>query len=153
MDVRHEHFASAVLGDFLRVVRQPLEDRASGPVAALATMPGELHGLGLQMAALVFALAGWRVVLLGTDTPVKQVSALAREAPLSAIAISVITSPAGKGSAEYRRSVALLRSAVPKHIPILIGGAGATGVRARRGVATLSDLYELDRWARSFSAA
>ena len=40
LEVRHEHFASAVLGDFLRSVRQPLEDRARGPIAALATLPG-----------------------------------------------------------------------------------------------------------------
>ncbi|HSE27084.1 MAG TPA: MerR family transcriptional regulator, partial [Gemmatimonadales bacterium] len=31
LDVRHEHFASACLGDFLRAVRMPLDDRATGP--------------------------------------------------------------------------------------------------------------------------
>ncbi len=81
LDVRHEHFATGVLGDFLRAVRLPLSDRATGPIAALATLPGELHGLGLQMAALVFSFAGWRPLVLGVDTPIAQIVSLAREAP------------------------------------------------------------------------
>jgi methanogenic corrinoid protein MtbC1 len=69
LHVRHEHFASACLGDFLRTARKPMDDRATGPVVVLSTLPDELHGLGLQMAAVVSAAAGWRVLMLGTNTP------------------------------------------------------------------------------------
>jgi MerR family transcriptional regulator, light-induced transcriptional regulator len=145
LDVRHEHFASSVLGDFLRTVRLPLDDRASGPIVALATLPGELHGLGLQMSALVFALAGWRALILGVDTPVEQIAALAREAPLAAVALSCVQSRS-RGFANTIRS---LRRRLPRHISLLVGGAGAPPAAGQRGIEIIPDLGSLDRWLHS----
>ena len=144
LDVRHEHFASAVLADFLRAVRAPLDDRAAGPLVALTTLPGELHGLGLQMCALVFALAGWRALILGVNTPVAQVAALAREAPVSAIAISCVRRP-------QAGAIDALRKLLPRRIPLLVGGAGAP--ESERGVQRLESLLDLDRWLQSRQAA
>jgi DNA-binding transcriptional MerR regulator len=149
LDVRHEHFASAVLGDFLRVVRRPLDDRASGPLAALATLPGELHGLGLQMAALVFSSAGWRPLVLGVDTPISQIAALAREALLGAVALSRIQPAARDGTASVRE----LRRRLPRTIPLLVGGAGAPAGERLNGVEIFRDLAGLDQWLRSRTAA
>lgn len=149
LDVRHEHFASSVLGDFLRAVRLPLDDRATGPLVALATLPGELHGLGLQMSALVFALAGWRTVVLGVDTPVEQIAALAREAPIAAVALSCVQ-PRGRSAAAAIRA---LRQRLPRRIPLLVGGAGAPSAARQAGVEHLSDLADLDRWLRSRTTA
>jgi methanogenic corrinoid protein MtbC1 len=146
LDVRHEHFASAVLGDFLRSVRGPLDDRATGPIVALTTLPGELHGLGLQMAALVFALAGWRALVLGVDTPIEQIAALTSEVPISAVALSWVE-PKGRSSAAQVRA---LRRRLPRQIPLLIGGAGAPAEVP--GVIALRDLHALERWLRSHSA-
>ena len=145
LDVRHEHFASSVLGDFLRAVRLPLDDRASGPIVALATLPGELHGLGMQMSALVFAVAGWRTLVLGVDTPPEQISALAREAPVSAVAVSCVQ-PRGRSAAAAVRT---LRQRLPRHVPLLIGGSGAPSTAPQRGVEVMSDLLSLDRWLRT----
>jgi hypothetical protein len=145
LDVRHEHFGSSVLGDFLRAVRLPLDDRASGPIAALATLPGELHGLGLQMSALVFALTGWRALVLGVDTPVVQIAALAREAPIATVALSCVQ-PGGRRFAAAIRS---LRRRLPRHIPLLVGGAGAPSATRQRGIEIMPDLASLDRWLRS----
>ena len=144
LEVRHEHFASAVLGDFLRSVRQPLDDRARGPVAVLATLPGELHGLGLQMAALVFALAGWRSLILGVDTPIEQIAALTRELPIAAVALSCV-----EPGAKRARQIGSLRARLPRHVSLLVGGSGAP--TAARGTVVLSDLLTLDRWIREHS--
>jgi methanogenic corrinoid protein MtbC1 len=148
LDVRHEHFASACLGDFLRAVRMPLDDRATGPIAALATLPGELHGLGLQMSALVFALAGWRVLVLGVDTPVDQIAALAREAPIAAVGLSCAT-PGGRGTTE---SLKALRRRLPRRIPLLVGGASAPLAPGQAGIEVLADLTALERWIRDHPA-
>ena len=142
LDIRHEHFASAVLGDFLRAVRMPLDERADGPIAALATLAGELHGLGLQMCALVVALAGWRPLLLGVNTPVPQIVAMAREAPIAAVAVSCAP-PRRRQTAEALRT---LRRQLPRRIPLLVGGLGAPIVTARSGIQVLSDLRALERW-------
>jgi methanogenic corrinoid protein MtbC1 len=145
LEVRHEHFASGVLGDFLRTVRQPMDNRATGPVAALATLPGELHGLGLQMVALVFALAGWRPLVLGVDTPVPQIAALAHDAPLSVVALSCVQERGRKSTA----FVGALRRGIPRGIPIVVGGRGAPTRTQLKGVQIFRDLGSLDRWIRS----
>jgi methanogenic corrinoid protein MtbC1 len=144
LEVRHEHFASAVLGDFLRSVRAPLDDRARGPVAILATLPGELHGLGLQMAALVFALVGWRALILGVDTPIPQITALAREVPAAAVALSSVQ-PLGKNGTASVRTV---RRRLPRHVALLVGGQGARSEASLRGVYIIDSLNELDHWLR-----
>lgn len=147
LEVRHEHFGSAVLGDFLRAVRLPLDERAGGPIVALTTLPGELHGIGLQMAALVFAQAGWRALVLGVETPVPQIAALAREAPISAVALSLVNPKSPAGAA-----VAALRRRVPRKVTILAGGAAAARISLPRGVVAVADLGALERWAREHAA-
>jgi methanogenic corrinoid protein MtbC1 len=149
LEVRHEHFASSVLGDFLRAVRSPLDDRATGPFAALATLPGELHGLGLQMAALVFALAGWRPLVLGVDTPIPQIAALARDASLGVVALSCVQNGGRRNAAP----VAALRRALPRRIPLLVGGRGAPAKSRFKGVEIIPDLATLDRWLRAHRPA
>lgn len=141
LDVRHEHFASGCLGDFLRTVRLPLGERSSGPVAVLATLTGERHGLGLQMSALVFALAGWDPLVLGVDTPVDQIVALAREVTVGAVALSCVNPPDASDTAAVRT----LRRRLPRGIPILVGGRSATQIRTR-GVDVMPDLRSLDQW-------
>jgi DNA-binding transcriptional MerR regulator len=145
LEVRHEHFASGVLGDFLRAVRSPLEDRADGPVAALATLPNELHGLGLQMAALVFALAGWRPLVLGVDTPVAQITALAHEAHLGAVALSWVQERGSRGRASLRA----LRRGLARKVPLLVGGRSAPAESRLKGIEFIPDFRGLDRWVRS----
>jgi DNA-binding transcriptional MerR regulator/methylmalonyl-CoA mutase cobalamin-binding subunit len=145
LDVRHEHFASACLGDFLRMVRAPLDDRASGPTIALATMPGERHGLGLQMAAVVLAVAGWRTLMIGVDTPVSQIAALAREASVAAVGISVVRPHRGAGG----DTLPALRRRLRREIELIVGGAGARSPSVGRGISVIRDLPALERWTRS----
>lgn len=147
LDVRHEHWASNCLGDFLRAARIPLEERAGGPVAVLATLPGELHGLGLQMAAVVFALHGWRPLVLGVDTPEGQIAALTREVPVGAVALSLVRRRPHRGLASH---LDRLRRALPRGLPVLLGGAGAAplaaGARPSSRTEILPNLSALDRW-------
>jgi cobalamin-dependent methionine synthase I len=98
------------------------------------------------MAAVVFALAGWRTVILGVDTPVKQIAALAREASLAAVAISLVRS---RTTANQSRTIATLRRAVPSQIPILLGGAGVAGSRASKGLLIMKDMYALYDWTQN----
>jgi methanogenic corrinoid protein MtbC1 len=145
LDVRHEHFVSASLGDFLRTVRSPLDDRARGPMIALATLPGERHGLGLQLAAVVLALAGWRTLMIGVDTPVSQIAALAREAAIAAVGISVVRHHRESGG----DTLAALRRRLRREIALIVGGAGAPSPSHGRGISVRGDLPALERGARS----
>jgi methanogenic corrinoid protein MtbC1 len=147
LEVRHEHFLAERVGDFLRSLRLPLEERATGPLVVLATLPGEAHGLGLQMAALVLAAAGCRVLYLGTEVPVPQIASLARDVAARAAAISVSSATKGTASANALRR---LREALPRRVLLLVGGDGAPASRA--GIESLHTLRELDAWGRRIAA-
>ncbi|HET8936320.1 MAG TPA: MerR family transcriptional regulator, partial [Polyangiales bacterium] len=74
LGVRHEHFASERIQEFLVRHRQPLSDAATGPACVCATPAGEQHTLGLQMAAYTLALNNVRVVYLGANLPVSELA-------------------------------------------------------------------------------
>jgi len=122
LEVRHEHFLSERLGDVLRAVRLPLDQRATGPRVVCATLPGEQHALGLQMAALVMAGEGLRVVYLGTGMPRSEVARVARELGAAAVAVSASSSSDREATA---REIVGLRSELPSSVAMLLGGQGA----------------------------
>jgi DNA-binding transcriptional MerR regulator/methylmalonyl-CoA mutase cobalamin-binding subunit len=143
LEVRHEHFLSERLGDVLRSLRLPLEERASGPLVVFSTLPGEAHGLGLQMAALIVASAGCRVLYLGTETPVPDLASLTRDLAARALALSIsASSPRPRTAALVRR----LRGMLPRRTTLLLGGAGAH--LHAKGVRVFADLPTLEGWAR-----
>ena len=121
LSVRHEHFASAVVADFLREARRPFEERAGGPWIAAATLEGDLHEIGLLGVSLLASLHGWRVAYLGPDAPAGEIAAFARDAGVRAVAISVSRSRRRAAPPLLRR----LRAALPRTIALWVGGAGA----------------------------
>jgi len=67
--VAQEHFATNVLrGRLLGLARD--WGQGGGPLALLASPPGELHDLGLICFGLALRAQGWRIAFLGADTPV-----------------------------------------------------------------------------------
>jgi MerR family transcriptional regulator, light-induced transcriptional regulator len=126
LGVRHEHFCSEVLEDFLRAYRDGLPESDEGPLLVLATLPDETHDLGLQMAAVVARAAGTRVLLLGTNTPLEEIAAAAEEEKAVAVAVSVSLATGGPAT---DRSLADLRTLIPERIRLIIGGRGARGIR------------------------
>ena len=143
LDIRHEHFVSQRIGDLLRVLRVPFDDRADGPPVVFATLPGEQHELGLLMAALVVAATGNRVLYLGIETPVDEIAAVARDVNAGAIAISISRA---SGGSPVRRAVARLRRRVPAHVRVLVGGEGAPAPPDR--VDSLSSFDQLSTWSQ-----
>ena len=143
LHVPHEHFVSERLGDVLRSLRMPLEERASGPLVVLSTLPGEAHGLGLQMAALVVAFAGCRVLYLGTSTPVPDMVTLTRDLGARALALSASASARRPHTATLVRRV---RGMLPRRTALLVGGEGAPA--SSPGVHVFTDLRGLEGWVR-----
>lgn len=148
LEIRHEHFLSERLGDLLRSLRMPLDHRASGPVVICATLPGESHALGLQMAALVLAAAGLRVVYLGTDMPPAELAKLAADLPAAHVALSVSSAADAQAVARHLRR---LRQMLPGGVGVVVGGRGAPA--AKPGIMPVADFDELDRWARQTASA
>lgn len=150
LEIRHEHFATACLSDFLREVREPFDRKARGPLVIAAMLPGDAHEGGMLMASVILAMRSCRLVYLGRDTPVEEIATAARDRAARAVAISIsVTVPrrhAGK-------AVAALRAALPRHIALWVGGAGAP--EPPKGASRFGSLEKLDAglvaWCKSVS--
>ena len=140
LEVRHEHFASACLSDFLRAVREPWDHEARGPRIVAAMLPGEAHEGGLLMVSALLAMRGWRVLYLGADTPVEQIVEAARVPGIEAVAVSVSSAMPRPRAV---RALAGLRRALPPRMPTWVGGAGAPPTV--RGTERFESLAALDR--------
>lgn len=145
LDVRHEHFLSEVLEDVLRSIRVRRRARKASPLLLLATLPGEPHGIGLQMVALTCAEVRLATRILGTETPLEEISGAVRETGAAVVGISVSLAT---GGIETDRRLAELRKMLPQRVQIVVGGRGARGVRRGvRGVDYVEGLSEFGAWA------
>ncbi len=89
VSVAQEHFASGVVrGRLLGLARD--WGRGVGPVAVLACLPGEQHDIGLIAFGLALRARGWRIVYLGSDTPVHTVKQVARALDASIVVLSAV---------------------------------------------------------------
>ena len=149
--VRHEHLLTEVIQDLLRTMREQVAVPREGPLVLLATLEGEKHGLGLQMVALACAGAGVRALLLGPDVPSSEILDAVDETGADAVALSVSLST---GGIHTDRQLAALRRDLPERVNLVVGGAGARGVRrGPRGVEYIGSWDDLDRWLVKFGGA
>jgi DNA-binding transcriptional MerR regulator len=124
VSVAEEHFATALLrGRMLSLGRN--WGAGGGPLALLAAPPGEQHDLGLIAFGLVLRERGWRIALLGSDTPIETISeAVAKLAP-NAVVLAAVTREPFEAVADQIRALA-------NATPVLIGGEGADDELAER---------------------
>ena len=142
LEVRHEHFLSERLGDLLRAYRLPFEERSRGPLVVLATLPGEMHAIGLQMAALVLSMNGCRVCYVGTEVPLVELASVARDLGARGIGVSVSLATRGRRTGT---ALARLRRLAPGRTSLVVGGGGAPQRVA--GATVVRDLPALAAWA------
>jgi methanogenic corrinoid protein MtbC1 len=147
LEIRHEHFLSERIGDLLRSLRLPFEERARGPLVVLGSLPGEAHALGLQMAALLLSAGGCRILFLGTEVPVPEMAALAKDMGARAVALSVSSATRGATTSGHIRR---LRELLSKRVRLLVGGEGAP--KEAPGLEIIHDLPALDAWSRRLQA-
>jgi methanogenic corrinoid protein MtbC1 len=145
LGVRHEHFASERIQEFLARQWQPLSDAATGPVCICATPVGEQHTLGLQMAAYTLALNNLRVVYLGANLPTQE---LAHAVQQHAARLALLSAACGARPEQLLEQCAQLRTLSGPDVTIIVGGAGfEPNPPATVG---LQSLRALSAWARAF---
>jgi methanogenic corrinoid protein MtbC1 len=146
IDVYHEHFASERLRDFLVAHWRGPGQTNQGAQVVVGTLPGERHGLGLHMAAVVLASEGCRVTFLGTDTPLADIVSAAGQAQADAVLLSISSNADRARTSEQLR---LLRNRLPDATELIVGGTGApTSVDGAR---VLIEWGSLVTWAREAS--
>lgn len=123
-NVAREHLASMIVRSHLL---ERLGDAGRGPRCLGFCPEGELHDLGLVMAGVVLAEAGWQPLVLGAETPMATARMLIDELRPEAVLV-----------AAQRRGPALRfveRWRPPPRTTVVLGGAGfrtEDAVRLRR---------------------
>jgi MerR family transcriptional regulator, light-induced transcriptional regulator len=103
--IAQEHFASSVLrGRMLGIARD--WGRGIGPVAVLACLPGEQHDLGLIAFGLALRSRGWRIIYLGTDTPIETVKEVSRRVQPALVVLAAVAGARVESDSEPLRELA-----------------------------------------------
>ena len=146
IDIHQEHILSEALEDVLRSTRMQLpvgKETDDGADLLLATLPGERHGLGLQLLALVASLEGSAPLILGVDLPLEEILQVSRQHPDAAVALSVSSAA---DVTTLTRQLQALRSILPRETKLLAGGAGMTRRPAIAGILSFQDLPSFEKW-------
>ncbi|MCP4770691.1 MAG: MerR family transcriptional regulator [Planctomycetes bacterium] len=153
IDIHQEHLLTEAIEDVLRSARLqiPLPKTSEYYVdVILVTMAGERHGLGLQILALLAAMEGISVHMLGVDLPVNEIIEVSRAYPEATVAVSI--SSAADVSLTTRQLVEL-RTLLDADTPLLAGGAGMLRRKPIDGVLAMTDLASFEEWVQKTASA
>jgi DNA-binding transcriptional MerR regulator/methylmalonyl-CoA mutase cobalamin-binding subunit len=142
VEIRHEHFFSEVLEDTLRNLRAGLEPSGQGRPVVLATLPDELHGLGLHIVGLAVAAAGRTLRVLGPHLPVEEIIQAADATDAAAVGLSISVFGVGRQTVD---AITELRQGLRPDTRLWLGGSGASHLEGLpAGVEIISSLDDLD---------
>ena len=150
MEIFEEHAYIECLHGLLRQALAGLPEAAplDRPRVLLTTLPGEPHGLGLLLAQALLALEGARVVSLGVQTPVWDISlaAAAHRSDIVALGFTGCMNPN-----QVVDGLSELRSKLPPAVELWVGGsAPVLHRRTVDGVMAFSSLEDIrpqiERW-------
>jgi MerR family transcriptional regulator, light-induced transcriptional regulator len=118
LTVGEEHLITA-LSEHLVAGMSRRETGGSDNVAIVACTPGNQHRVGLLAVADALALAGWNPLILGADTPTRELARMARDRDAGLVALSVgLDAELPTLQDQLRR----LRTVVRPDAAILVGG-------------------------------
>lgn len=151
MSIAEEHFVTGVMRNLLAaLLRSPTPDREGAVL--LATPPGERHELGLLLAAMVIADAGFKLYYLGIELPPGEVVQATFRSAAVAVGISLIN---GENRTRATASVRMMEEALPADTELWLGGREAPAVASELGstrALVVADLQTLDAEARRLRA-
>jgi methanogenic corrinoid protein MtbC1 len=130
--VGQEHFASSLLQARLLTLLRG-HTSASGPMALLACVPGELHTIGLISFGISLRNRGWTITYLGADTPIAILRRTAAELRPAVVVVSAAM------SARFATDVQDELRVLAGEMRVAVAGAGASRVLAERVGAELLD--------------
>jgi DNA-binding transcriptional MerR regulator/methylmalonyl-CoA mutase cobalamin-binding subunit len=136
--IRQEHVFAACFSSQLRTLRGLYDGTERPPVVLLATLPGELHSLGLEMAAVYLAASGATPRLAGADLPPEQIADAARALDADVVGISVSVAADPRVASRHLRR---LTRALARRSRVWIGGAGASALDLEGEVAEIVSTF------------
>jgi MerR family transcriptional regulator, light-induced transcriptional regulator len=119
--VAHEHFFSAATQLIMSELYPRIHRHAAknGNVVVATCVSGELHEIGLRMAADLLELEGWQTYYLGANTPAMSIVDIMREKKARLLMLSMCLPINGP---ELRALIAMVRQQLGSEVKIIIGG-------------------------------
>jgi len=139
--VYEEHLASELLRRAIARCADDLPRRENGRRAALLSVEGERHTLGLSLAELVFAENGWRALWIGEGPPESELERIVEKHRPNVLAVSASSACAPAAVVQYQR--ALTKVASRARVQMILAGSGQW--TRRRGVHRVFTFEELNR--------
>jgi DNA-binding transcriptional MerR regulator len=96
LSVAAEHFATSLIARRLSTVFNLVAPVAGRGTVVAACPPGEQHELGLLMLAIFLARRGWRVIYLGADMPLRDLTDTIRQVEPDLLCLSETTAPSAE---------------------------------------------------------
>ena len=128
--IAQERLVSSLLrARLLSILNQHPRERR--PRLLFATLPGELHELGLIGAALHAYEAGMPALYLGTELPARELARVANRLGAAAVAISSVDPAQASGA---MTELHVLDEALAPGVPIWVGGANARYLAEALGI-------------------
>ncbi|ADO74828.1 MerR family transcriptional regulator [Stigmatella aurantiaca] len=121
LDIAREHMASALIRQRLSALMAAEGTRQEGPRVVLACPARDHHEGGLLALGLYLKRRGWRVTMLGADTPAEALRSACAQVRPDLVALSFVR------HREPEEMAAVLRECVQACSPVLVvvGGAAA----------------------------
>ena len=114
--VAEEHFFSTYLRNKIGA-RIHHSAQSTGPTLVIACVPGEHHELGSLLFALSAKNAGYRLLLLGADLPLDQITPVVNKVQAAGVVLSMVNS---RPDAKFVKQLDELAQTLD--IPIMLGG-------------------------------
>jgi DNA-binding transcriptional MerR regulator len=141
LQIYQEHFLSQQLIRFLNTEIAKLQRHARKPRVLLATLPGEVHTLGLLMVAAMLSSHGVSTINIGAEVPMDQIGHAVEQFNVDIVGITF------SGAYQYkniRPHLIELRELIPDDIEIWTGGEGVRRLRKLPvGITKFSTLEKL----------
>lgn len=119
--IAHEHAASALLRNLLGTLMRTQPPQTGAATAVAATLSGELHELGVLMAALMAVLRGWKVLYLGPSLPADEILHVLEHSDAAVLLLSLVNAP----GPEVERELERLVRGLPPGVALVAGGQSA----------------------------
>jgi len=117
-----EHAASEALRRGAALCAYEMPRAIEAPLAVLLSAEGDRHTLGLSLAELIFAEAGWRVFFVGEGPPAQELNLLVGKLTPSLLAVSVSAASPRGIVAKYQAK--LTEIAAMSAIGLILAGSG-----------------------------
>lgn len=136
-------FAGHIMKETTAILEPLLEAEAveSEGVIVFATVEGDLHDIGKNIASTMLKSVGFEVVDLGVDVPAREIVRVAEEVDADIVALSALLSVVEPYVVETVE--ALRKSKVGDKIKVLLGGRAIEAGMAER---VKADAYAMDAW-------